>query len=188
MLADVLSRFWWGMLFRGALWIFFGIVVLTQPSTSLLALTFLFGGLALVDGITRIVAAFGGYKSAESSSWILVLSGIAGIIVGLMALMTPQITAMVLLMYIAAWAIVTGLFEIFTAVVLRKEIEGEFWLGLAGLLSVAFGVFVIARPAVGALSLLWLIGAYAVVYGLILVVRALETRWMVRTVAGKLRS
>jgi uncharacterized membrane protein HdeD (DUF308 family) len=108
--------------------------------------------------------------------------------VGLLTLAMPQITAMMLLVCIAAWAIVMGLFEIVTSVRLRKELEGEFWLGLAGVLSVAFGVFILARPAAGALSVAWLIGAYAIVFGLILVVSALEARWLVRTTINRMRS
>jgi uncharacterized membrane protein HdeD (DUF308 family) len=186
MLADTLSRYWWATLLRGAMWILFGIVALAQPLLSLVALTFMFGGLALADGVTNIGTAIRG-RNSDDSSWIPMITGIAGVGVGLITLFSPQVTGVALLFYIAIWAIVNGLFAIVTAVRLHKEMEGEFWLGLGGLVSVAFGVFVLARPGAGALSILWLIGTYAIVFGLILVVAAVEMRWIVRA-ANRLRS
>jgi uncharacterized membrane protein HdeD (DUF308 family) len=179
MLAEALSQYWWATLFRGALWILFGIVAVTQPITSLVALALLFGAFAVADGAARIVAAMGGLTTRESS-WMLALSGIAGMMVGLFALFTPQLSSMVLLVCIAIWAIVTGLLEIAIAFRLRKVMEGEFWLGLGGLVSVLFGTFLLARPAAGAFALMWLIGVYAIALGLILIVAAIEARWLVR--------
>jgi len=97
-----------------------------------------------------------------------------------MTLINPQITATVLLIWIAAWAIATGILEIVASFRLRKEIEGDFWIGLAGFASVAFGVFLLARPGLGALALLWMIGTYAIVLGVILVVAAFETHGFVK--------
>jgi len=183
MFADILSRYWWTTLFRGVLWIFFGLVAFTQPGIGLMALTYLFGGFALADGIANITRAVGG-RGADQHWWLLLLSGIAAVAVGLLTLFSPGITTMVLLAWVAIWAMATGLFEMIAAVRLRKEIEGEFWLGLAGLLSVAFGIFILARPGAGMLSVLWLVGTFAMVYGLILVVAAFETRGFVRAIRG----
>jgi uncharacterized membrane protein HdeD (DUF308 family) len=140
-----------------------------------------FGGFALADGVANIVRAIGG-READENWWIVLLSGIVAAAVGILTLFHPQITTLVLLTYIAIWAIATGLLEIITAIRLRRVIEGEFWLGLAGLISVAFGVFILARPGEGALSLLWLIGAFAIVFGLALVVAAFETRGFLKAV------
>lgn len=183
MLTDILSRYWWTTLFRGMLWILFGFVTFMQPGISLTAITFLFGGFALADGVANLTRAIGGREGNERW-WVLLLSGIAAVAVGLLTLFSPGITALALLFWIAIWAICTGLFELIAAVRLRKDIEGEFWLGLAGLLSVAFGVFILARPGAGLLSVLWLVGTYALVYGLVLVVAAFEARGFVRAVRG----
>ena len=181
MLADILSRYWWTTLFRGILWILFGVVAFVQPLISLTALTYLFGGFAMADGVANITRAVGS-REGDEHWWILLLSGIAALAVGLLTLFSPGITALALVFWVGVWAIATGIFELVAAVRLRKEIEGEFWLGLAGLLSVAFGMFLLARPGEGALSLLWLIGAFAFVYGLALIVAAFETRGLVKSV------
>ena len=183
MLADTLSRFWWTTMFRGALWILFGLVVFFQPGISILTLALVFGAFALADGVTAIASAVGG-RHTNDSWWVLLLSGLAAVGVGLLTLFSPQITAFVLLVWIAIWAIATGILEIITSVRLRKEIQGELWLGLAGFISVAFGVFVLARPGEGALSVLWAIAFYAIVFGMVLIVRAFEARSFVKAVRG----
>jgi uncharacterized membrane protein HdeD (DUF308 family) len=192
MLSTVLSRYWWTTLLRGLVWILFGIVVLAQPGISLATLTLTFGFFALVDGISKVVTAIGGRKDSHTwrrrrrdyqNWWVLLLAGLVGIVVGVLTFLSPGITALGLLYYIAIWAIVIGLLEIVTAINLRKEIEGEFWLGLAGLASVAFGVLAIARPGAGALTVLWLIGIYSIVFGGILVILAFETRAFANRVA-----
>ena len=186
MLADTMSRYWWMTLLRGVIWILFGIVVFTQPLISLLTLTLLFGAFVLADGITHVVHAFGGRRENEDW-WVLLLTGLCGIAVGVLAFFNPAITALALLFYIAAWAIAIGVLEIVTAVRLRKEIEGEFWLILAGALSVAFGVLLLTRPATGALSLLWLIGGYAIASGVILIALAIRARGFARRVMTAVR-
>jgi uncharacterized membrane protein HdeD (DUF308 family) len=181
MLSDTFSRYWWTTLLRGVLWILFGIVVITQPLISVVTLTFLFGAFVLVDGIAHVAHGLGGRHENERW-WVLLLAGFCGIGVGLLTFLNPGVTALVLLFYIAAWAIVTGLLEIALAVRLRKEIEGEFWLILGGVISIAFGVLLFARPGAGALSVLWLIGGYAIAFGIILVVLAMEARGFMRRV------
>jgi uncharacterized membrane protein HdeD (DUF308 family) len=183
MLADTLSRYWWITLFRGVLWILFGIFMFLQPGISILALTLTFGAFALVDGIVSVVSAIGGRETNESW-WILLIRGLAAFCVGLLTLFTPQMTAVALLVWIAVWAIATGLLEIVAAIRLRKEIQDEFGLALAGLVSVAFGVFVLARPGIGALAVLWAIAVYALTFGMVLVSMAFETRRFVRRVKG----
>ena len=100
---------------------------------------------------------------------MLGLEGLVGLGAAAVAFFYPGVTALVLLYMIAAWAIVTGIFEIVAAIQLRKEIEGEFWLALAGVASLVFGVILIARPAVGALAVTWMIGLYAVAFGALLI-------------------
>ncbi len=181
MFATILSRYWWVILIRGVLAILFGILVFAWPGISLLSLVFLFGLYALADGIASIVTAIGGRQEQENW-WVLLLLGLAGVALGILTFLNPGITALVLLFYIGAWAIITGVLQIVAAIRLRKEIEGEFWLALAGAASVALGLLLFARPGSGALAVLWIIGAYALVFGVVLVILAFKARGFVKDV------
>jgi len=179
MLSQVLSRYWGTTLLRGVAWMFFGLVVFGWPGISLVSLTLLFGIFALADGLGNIAAAIGGRHESETW-WILLLAGIGGMGAAIITFANPTVTAVTLLFLIALWAIFTGFLEVVTAVELRKDIEGELWIGVGGLISIAFGVFLLARPEVGALAVLWAIGGYAMAFGAIQVVRALEARTLFR--------
>ncbi|HEY4449267.1 MAG TPA: HdeD family acid-resistance protein [Steroidobacteraceae bacterium] len=182
MLADILSRYWWMTLLRGIFWILFGIVIFARPGISLLSLTFALGVVMFVDGIINAANAFSGRKEHDDW-WVLLLVGLAGIGIGLLTFYNPAATALAVVLYVAIWAIATGLLEIVAAVRLRKQIEGEFWLALAGIASVVFGVLLAARPGVGALTILWLIGVYAIAFGVILLLLAFKVRSGVKHVA-----
>lgn len=181
MLAKILSRFWWMILLRGVISVLFGIMVFAWPGISLVSLVLLFGAFALADGFGNAVTAIGGRHEHENW-WVLLLAGLAGIALGVLTFFNPAVTALALLFYIAIWAIATGLLEIVAAIRLRKEIEGELWLGLGGLASVVFGMLLIARPGDGALAVLWLIAAYAIAFGVILIVLALKARGFAKRV------
>ena len=174
-MMGVLARNWWALALRGLLAIVFGLVAFALPGPTLAALVILFGAYALVDGIFALVAAV---RAAEAHErwWLFVLEGIAGIAAGLITFAWPGITALVLLYLIAWWAIITGIFEIAAAIRLRKEITGEFWLALGGAASVIFGLILLFRPGVGALAVIWLIGTYALVFGLLLVMLGFRLR------------
>src|SRR5262245_58153403 len=181
MLAQVLSRYWWMTLIRGVIAILFGIMLFVWPQISLASLVLLFGVFALADGVANVATAVGG-RGEHESWWVLLLAGLAGIAVGILTVFNPGATALGLLVYIAIWAVATGLLEIVAAIRLRKEIEGEFWLVLAGVASVVFGMFLVARPEAGALAVLWFIAAYAIVFGAILIFLAFEARGFVKRV------
>jgi len=181
MFADILSRYWWVTLLRGLLWVAFGILVFTQPGITLFALAALFGAFVLIDGIMNVANAIGG-RHERDHWWLLLLVGLAGIVVGLLAIMNPAISALALLFYVAVWAITTGVLEIVGAVRLRREIRGELWLILAGLISVAFGVFLMARPAAGILTVLWLVGGFGIAFGAALIILSLRARGFVHRV------
>jgi len=183
MFANILSRLWWMTLLRGVAWIVFGILVFRQPGISLVALTFTFGAFALVDGVANISTAIGGRKEHEHW-WVLLLAGLCGIGVAALTFLSPGLTALALLFYIATWAVAVGLLEFVAAIRLRKEIEGEFWLALAGLGSIAFGLFLMARPGLGVLSVLLLIAGYAIALGVILVGLAFRVRGLAKRVAA----
>jgi uncharacterized membrane protein HdeD (DUF308 family) len=156
--------------------ILLGILAFAWPGITLFVLVLFFGAYMLVDGIFAIVAAVRA-AGEEDRWWLLLIEGILGVLAGLVAFFWPGLTALALLYFIAAWAIVTGIMEIVAAVRLRQEIEGEWALGLSGLLSVIFGVLLVVLPApAGLLSLVWLIGAYAVATGVLLLILAFRVR------------
>jgi uncharacterized membrane protein HdeD (DUF308 family) len=137
------------------------------PHIALVVLIALFGAYALVDGVFAIVSAV---RAAERHMrwWPLLVEGLAGIVLGALTFVWPGVTALVLLYFIASWALVTGVFEILAAIRLRQEITGEWLLALTGVLSVVFGLLLIIFPWAGALTVVWLIGIYALVFGLLL--------------------
>jgi uncharacterized membrane protein HdeD (DUF308 family) len=173
--ADELARRWWVPLARGIAAVVFGILTFINPGISLIALVILFGAYAFMDGVFNLILAF--RHGQEGRRWgSLVFAGIVGIGAGLATLFWPGITALTLLMFIGAWAVITGIAQIAAAVRLRKEIEHEWLLGLAGVLSVVFGVLLFAFPGAGALAVVLWIGAYAIVLGGLLVALALKLR------------
>jgi uncharacterized membrane protein HdeD (DUF308 family) len=181
-LSNILSRNWWMVLLRGIAAIVFGVLAWLLPGISLAVLVLLFGVFVLVDGILGIWLAIDGRKEYEDW-WVLLIWGLVGIGVGILTFMSPGITALALLFFIAAWAIATGVLEIVAAIRLGREIKGEWLLILGGLLSVIFGVLLVAQPGAGALALVWLIGAYAVIFGIVLVMLAFKTRSFIKELA-----
>jgi uncharacterized membrane protein HdeD (DUF308 family) len=176
MLTDALSKNWWILLLRGFISVVFGVATFIWPSITLFALTILWGVYALSDGLVSLGAGLFGKGQATSSRWWLAIAGIASIAAGVVTFMWPGMTSIVLLMFIGAWAIVVGSMQIWGAFQLRKEIDNEWLLGLSGLLSVAFGVVMFMRPNAGALATLWVIGAYAVVVGLLFMALAFKVK------------
>lgn len=162
-----LAKNWWLILLRGIAAIVFGILAFAWPGITLLSLVILYGVYALIDGVFSIIAAIKGGHA--ESRWWLILIGILGIAAGLLTFFWPAITALVLTIFIGAWALIHGIFEIVGAIKIRKEIDNEWWLILSGALSVIFGLAVLILPGAGALALVWLIGAYAIVFGVLLV-------------------
>lgn len=172
----VLSRNWWVLALRGALSIIFGILVIMQPGIALPALIGLFAAYAVVDGVFSIINGIRD-RSTNRNWWVLLLEGVVSILVGVFTFLNPALTAVALVFVVAAWAIVTGIFEIWAAIRLREEIEGEIWLGLSGLISIIFGVMLVALPALdGILTLLWLVGAYAVIFGVVMLILSFRLR------------
>ena len=139
------------MALRGVFAIVFGVLALIWPGLTLFVLIGMFGAYALVDGIFAVIAGIASYGRNERW-WAALLEGIAGIILGVLTFLWPGTTALVLVYFIAAWALITGVFEIVAAIRLRKEIEGEWMMILSGILSIIFGVFLVAAPGAGALA------------------------------------
>lgn len=172
-LAGILSRNWWKLFLRGLIAIAFGILCWLQPAISLKALVLVVGAYALADGILGTWIAIAGH---DEHRWVLLLWGLLGIGVGILMLLKPNITALVLLFYIAIWAIAAGVLEIEVAIRLRKEMKGEWLLILGGLATVVFGVLLMVWPGEGALAVLWLIATYAIIFGVLLVILAFKAQ------------
>jgi len=136
-----------------------------------------FGAYALVDGVFGVINGISSYDERERW-WVILLEGLAGIVVGIMTLVWPSITALTLLYLIAAWAVITGVMEIVAAIQLRRVIEGEWMMVLSGIASIIFGIILFIFPGEGALGLTWLIGIYAIIFGVMLIVLAFRLRGM----------
>jgi len=169
-LRQTMARNWWVLLVRGLVSVLFGVMAFMWPGLTLTSLILLYGAYCLVDGI---VALFGG---AGGALWQSILIGLVSICAGLATFFYPGLTALVLLYFIAAWAIVRGIFEIAAAIEFRKVIEGEWLLALAGVASILFGVLIVLYPGVGALSVIWIVGTYAFLFGILLVVLSFRVK------------
>jgi len=174
-MKHILTTNWYLLLLRGILAFLFGIATLVMPAVTLVTLVALFGAYALVNGLITTVMAIKDRKANEDW-WLWLLYGLVSVAAGVLTFVYPGITAVSLFYLIVAWAIASGVLEIVLAIQLRKVIEGEWLMVLGGILSVVFGVLCIVQPVAGALSVLWLIGGYAIVFGVLLVVLAFRLR------------
>src|SRR5438874_12654302 len=167
MLIETLKRHWWVPVIRGIVAIIFGIIALAYPGLTVATLVLFFGAWVLIDGIFRVVGAIGHHASDPEWGFHLVI-GILGIIIGFLTFHAPQITALALITYIAAWALMIGATEIAVAIKLRREVKGEWFLILMGLASIAFAVLLLWNPVLGAATLIWIMAWYVVILGFLL--------------------
>ena len=171
-----LARNWWALAIRGAAAIIFGLLTFVLPGVTLAVLVLLFGAYAIVDGVFNLIAAFRTQGTEERPRWLLLLEGLVSIAAGIVTFAMPGLTALMLVYVIGVWAVITGVLEIVAAIRLRHDIPNEWWLVASGVLSVVFGVLVMVAPGAGALALVLWIGAYAVVFGALLVGLAFRLR------------
>jgi uncharacterized membrane protein HdeD (DUF308 family) len=172
--AEFLARSWWLMAIRGFVAVLFGVTAFIAPKVTILTLVYLFGAFAMANGILSLIVAFKVPKGSRLGG--LIFGGILGIIAGAVAFLMPEITALGLVILVGAWAIATGVMEIVAAVKLRKVITDEWLLVLAGVASIAFGTIVFFVPAAGALALTWWIGAYAIFFGVLLIMLSFKMK------------
>jgi uncharacterized membrane protein HdeD (DUF308 family) len=182
-MLTLLSKYWWVLVVRGVLAIALGVFAFVRPEVTIAALVLAFGAIALLDGIFAVGASIAGH-ALTPYWWVVLLQGLLGIGVGLLTLFNPAVTAVALLVYIAVWAIGTGALQIMAAVRLRHEISGEWWLALGGVAGIAFGLLLIRNPAAGALAVLWLIGSYALVWGVMLLLGGFDVRRLHKQVSA----
>ena len=178
-----LSLNWWALAIRGVIAIAFGILAFLMPGLTLGALILLFAAYAIVDGVSHVITGIR-QRSGDRPDGLMILGGVVGIAVGVIAVILPGVTALFLLALIGAWAIVTGAAEIVAAYRLRKAISGEWLLVLQGILSIAFGVYVWLFPGAGALAVVWLIATFAIASGVILLMLAFRMRSLARGAGG----
>src|SRR5262245_61115361 len=163
-IAGLYTRTWWIMLLRGLLAIAFGILAFARPVVTVAAVVLVFGVYALVTGMFSLITALTGWRHRDDR-WLLLLEALIGLWAGFITLRTPALTAVALVFFIAVWSLATGVLRIVEAIRLRKEITGEVWLALSGVASGIFAFLVMARPGAGALAMIWIIGAYALILG-----------------------
>jgi len=168
MLLDHLARNWGWIVLRGFAAILLGVLAFAWPGLTLAALVLVWGIYALSDGVLALVAAFR-IKDAGKPMWPMIVVGLIGIGAGIATLMWPGMTALILLACIAVWAVAIGIFQIVASIRLRAVIANEWLMGFSGLLSIAFGLLMLARPGAGALAVISIIAGYAIVFGLALV-------------------
>ncbi len=174
-MVNSLARHWGLVILRGILAILFGILAFVWPAITLLTLIVIFGAYAIVDGVVAIVTGLMHTKDSPHW-WIFLLEGLIDVAAGVIALILPELTALVLIYMIASWAVITGILEIVAAIRLRNEITNEWTLGLGGLVSIALGVLLFLQPAAGGITIVWTVAAYALIFGILLIILGVRLR------------
>jgi uncharacterized membrane protein HdeD (DUF308 family) len=175
-MVDMLARNWWVFAVRGVAAIIFGILAFAWPGITLVVLVALFAAYAIVDGVMALVALVRGDPEARRHGWAVGIMGVLGIVAGIAAFAVPGVTALALLYIVAIWAIAIGILQIITAIRLRREIQGELWMAIGGAILIVYGVFLIVFPGTGLLSLVWLVAAMSIAFG----VASLVLAWQLR--------
>lgn len=166
---------WWVLTLKGALLVIFGILCFANPGVAVLSLALWFSFLLMIDGVLSLVAVFANWKETEDK-WLLVAEGAMSLLLGFMLWRNPEVSMLLVAMTIAVWAFFSGFSRIAMAIQLRKEMEGEFWLGLSGVLILLLGIAIVAQPAIGITSMAWLIGLVTLLTGIVLIVLSLKIR------------
>lgn len=175
MQRGTISRYSWAMIFRGIIAILFGVLALFWPGLTLELLVFLFAFYALFDGIIAIIAAISS-MAHHKEWWTFLLEGIVGLAVGIIVLVWPEVTLVVLIYLIAAWAVVTGIMEFIAAFSPIFDTGTKILIGLAGILSAVLGFIIFFYPITGILVVTWLIGIYALLFGILLIIFGVQVK------------
>jgi uncharacterized membrane protein HdeD (DUF308 family) len=174
-MLHALARNWWALLIRGIAAVLFGVLAFVWPNETIFVLVILFGAYAFVDGIFALISAI---RAAEAKQrwWPFLLEGIVGLVIAAIVVFHPSVAALALYFTIAIWAIITGILEIVAAVQLRKLLPNEIWLIISGVLSIAFGVLLFVFPQYGFQTVIFLIGFYAIFFGIVMIVFSFRLR------------
>ena len=174
-MLNLFGKNWWFFLLRGIAAVLFGLTALFVPKLTLLTLVIVFGVYVLIDGMISLAASFR-ERNQHSRWWVVLLEGVVGVAAGGLILAWPEITALALLYLAAGWALLTGVLELIAAFALRKVLEREWLLVLSGLASVAIAAILFLQPEAGFLATSWMIGIYAVLFGLLMILLSLRLR------------
>lgn len=164
-MVQALANRWWVFLIRGIAAIVLGVLAFLWPGLTLITLTIVFGAYAFVDGIFALAAALGGLGG--SRWWALLLEGIVGLVVAFLVWEQPVMSAAFLIYGVAFWAILTGVMEIVGGLQMRELIDNEWLYVIGGVLSIVFGLLIFRNPIAGGLTIAWLIGGYAILFGVL---------------------
>jgi uncharacterized membrane protein HdeD (DUF308 family) len=164
-MLGLVARDWWVFAIRGIAALVFGVLAFIGPETTLTVLVILFGAYVLVDGVSLLIALARGDAVARRHAWAVGIMGVLGIVAGVVTFAWPGLTALSLLYLVAFWAIAMGTFQLIAAIVLRRELDNEFWMAIGGIASIVFGALLVVSPGAGLLSLVWLVGLWSVVFG-----------------------
>ena len=168
---------------RGVLAIIFGVLAIANPAIAAATLVWWLGIFILIDGTMALVTALNNWNQKEDK-WLLLLDAVISIILGILIFRTPGVTLLIIEMFLAVWAIFSGVTKIAMAIQLRKQIEGEGWLALSGLLSIIFGILIFAQPGIGVVTLMWLIAVFAIMVGAVLILLGLRIRKLGTKISG----
>lgn len=175
MTTETFARHWWLVLLRGIAAVLFGLTAFLWPGVTFVVLVLAFGAYVLIDGVFTLVSGL--MRVGKTSRWwVFVLEGLVSIVVGILTFIWPGVTGLALLYLIAAWAIITGVLEVAAAIRLRKEIDNEWMLGLSGVASIILGMLLVFQPAAGSVAVIWMIGAYALIFGILLITLSFRLR------------
>ena len=173
-MSSVLCRNWWAFAIRGVLGVLFGLIAFLLPGITMLSLVILFAAYMLVDGVFAIIAAV--RAARQNERWgLLTLEGVVNIATGVIAYLWPGLTLVAFVLLVAVWALITGALMLAAAFRLRAD-HGRWWLALGGIASLAYGALLVVAPLIGALVLTWWIGAYAIVFGISLLILGFQLR------------
>ena len=178
-----IAKSWWLYALRGAAAIIFGVLAFTRPGATILALVLVFGIYAVIDGVLAVIVAFQ-MREVANRWWVVLLEGLAGVLVGIIALVYPNVAAGALLLLIAFWAVFTGLMEIIVAIRLRREINNGWSLILSGSSPLSWELSWSSSHLPGALGLIWAIGLYAIFFGMLMLYLAFKLRGFSRQLAA----
>lgn len=174
-LADLLSENWWIVLVRGFAALIFGLLTWFYPFVSILVMVMFFGFYALVDGVMGIVLSINGRKTHQDW-WLMLIWGFISVLAGFLTFFVPGITWLVLITFIAIWALVSGVLQIVAAIRLYKSVGGAGWMITAGVLSMLVGIILLVNPIQGGIALTWVIGIYAALFGVVNIALAFRMR------------
>ena len=180
-MITTLAHNWWTFALRGLFALLFGILAFVAPGVTLTSLAFVFGFYAVLNGVFALYAGWN-VRSSYDRWWVFLLEGLLGVAAGVIAFVSPGVTALAFLSIIAAWAILVGILQIVAAIRLRQVIENEWSLGLGGLASVVFGVLLVIWPASGLVTISWIVGFYAIAFGVMVLALGFRLRSLNNTI------